>query len=187
MEIHGHGTGSKRSPGFTVLELMIAVSVACILILTGMPSFQAFSQRQSMKAAIGHLHNDLLVARSEAVARGLFGVACPGDPVGGCSGAYDWSDGWIVFADRNGDQQFQSTESLIRHGQALEGLRIMGSSGRRQVRFFPNGSAPGSNGSIHFCGTAGPPEARKLVISNLGRIRRDTATGIDPLKCPDSA
>lgn len=187
MKIHGHGTGHKLPSGFTVLELMITVSVACILLLTGMPSFLQFSQRQAMKAAIGHLHNDLLMGRSEAVARALPGIACPGDPADGCSGDHDWSGGWIVFADQNGDQQFQAAEPLIRHGQPIEDIRIVGSSGRRQVHFFPNGSAPGSNGSIHFCGMGGPPEARKLVISNLGRIRRDTASDIDPVKCPDSA
>ncbi len=187
MKVHGHGTGHKLPPGFTVLELMITVSVACILLLTGIPSFQQFSQRQAMKAAIGHLQNDLLMGRSEAVARALPAIACPGDPASGCSETHDWADGWIVFADRNGDQQFQPGEPLIRHGQSIEKIRILGSPGRRQVRFFPNGSAPGSNGSIHFCGTGGPPEARKLVISNLGRIRRDTASDIDPVKCPDSA
>jgi len=166
---------------------MITVSVACILLLAATPSFKKFSQRQSMKAAIGHLHNDLLMGRSEAVARALPGIACPGDPASGCTGVPDWSSGWIVFADRNGDQQFQAAEPLIRYGQGVENIRIVGSSGRRQIRFFPNGSAPGSNGSIHFCGMGGPPEARKLVISNLGRIRRDTATDIDPVKCPDKA
>lgn len=187
MEIHGHGTGNKVPPGFTVLELMITVTVACILLLTGIPSLQKFSRQQKMKAAIGHLHNDLLTGRSEAVARALPGIACPGDPVGGCTGLHDWSGGWIVFADHNGDQQFQETEPLIRHGQGIENIRILASSGRPQIRFFPNGSAPGSNGSITFCGTGGPLEARKLVISNLGRIRRDTATDIDPVKCPDKA
>jgi type IV fimbrial biogenesis protein FimT len=61
---------------------------------------------------------------------------------------------------------------------------IHGSSGRTSVRFFPDGSTPGSNGSITFCGLGGPGQARKLVISNLGRIRRDTAPDLDSDLCP---
>ena len=187
MRIHRHGTCQKYPSGFTVLELMITVSVACILLLTALPSLTQFSRLQKMKASIGQLQNDLLMGRSEAVARNASTVACPGSPASGCSGGSDWSDGWIVFADDNGDQQHQAGEPLIRHGQPYENINILGSKGRREVRFFPNGSAPGSNGSITFCGTGGPMEARKLVISNPGRIRRDTATDIDPVKCPINA
>ena len=187
MHIHGHGTGQKPPPAFTVLELLVTVSVASILLLTGIPSLTQFSRQQKMKAAIGHLHYDLMMGRSEAVTRNVSTVACPGDPDSGCSGEPDWTGGWIVFADFNGDQQFQGGDPLVRHGQQIENVQILGTSGRREIRFFPNGSAPGSNSSITFCGTGGPSEARRLVISNLGRIRRDTASDIDPLKCPDSA
>ena len=184
MNIHGHGTGQKTHVGFTVLELMITISVACILLLTAIPSFQQFSRQQSMKAAVGSLQNDLLMGRSEAVARNTRIVACPGEPASGCSGASNWADGWIVFADLNADQQYQADETIVRHGQTPERVHIRGSRGRTGVRFLPNGSAPGSNGSITFCGLGGPAEARKLIISNLGRIRRDTATDIDPAICP---
>ena len=41
MRIHGHGTGQNFQTGFTVLELMITLSVACILLLTGRSLFPA--------------------------------------------------------------------------------------------------------------------------------------------------
>ena len=62
-------------------------------------------------------------------------------------------------------------KTIVRHGQGVENLDIHSSSGRTDIRFFPNGSAPGSNGSITFCGLGRPGESRKLVISNMGRIR----------------
>jgi Tfp pilus assembly protein FimT len=89
-----------------------------------------------------------------------------------------------VFVDGNGDRQRQAGERLLRHGQGVDNMKILGSPGRTDVRFFPDGSAPGSNGSITFCGLGGPEKARKLVISNLGRIRRDTSPDIDPAECP---
>ena len=184
MLIHGHGTGQSFQTGFSVLELMMTLSVACILLLTGLPSFQQFTFRQHMKAALASLHNDLMMARSEAVYRNMRVVSCPGSPATGCSGASDWSAGWIVFADSNADRQRQQDETIVRHGQGVENLDIHSSSGRTDIRFFPNGSAPGSNGSITFCGLGGPEKARKLVISNMGRIRRDSAAGLDETRCP---
>ena len=184
MQIQGHGTACRFEPAFTVLELMITLSVACILLLTGIPSFQQFAFRQHMKAALASLHNDLMRARSEAVYRNMRVISCPGSPATGCSGASDWSTGWIVFADSNVDRQRQQDETIIRHGLGIDNLNIHSSAGRTDIRFFPNGSAPGSNGSITFCGLGGPDKARKLVISNMGRIRRDSAAGLNETRCP---
>jgi type IV fimbrial biogenesis protein FimT len=178
MDIHGHGTG------FTVLELLVTLTIAAILLTAGVPSLQQFTHRQHMKAAVGSLHNDLLLARSEAVFRNLEVVACPGEPAAGCTGGIDWSRGWIVFGDDNGDRQRQPSEALLRHGQWFERMRIRSSSGRSSVRFFPDGSAPGSNGSIAFCGGGGPPQAWRLVVSNVGRIRYEEYPEIDPAGCP---
>jgi type IV fimbrial biogenesis protein FimT len=184
MLIHGHGTGHRFSSGFTVLELMTTLSIVSILLLTGVPSLQQFTLQQNMKAAVASLHNDLMMGRSEAVHLGTRVVSCPGNPADGCSGANNWSDGWIVFADSNADRQRQPGETIFRRGQGLDNLRIHGSTGRTDVRFFPDGSAPGSNGSITFCGLGGPEKARKLVISNTGRIRRDKSPDLDPAYCP---
>ena len=98
--------------------------------------------------------------------------------------AGNWSDGWIVFSDVNDDRQHQLEETMYRLEPGLEQIFIHSGPSRRNVRFFPNGSAPGSNGSITFCDRRGPANARKLVISNLGRIRRDEAENLDSVHCP---
>lgn len=186
MHIHGHGTGCMRQGGFTVLELMITLTIAVILLTAAAPSFRQISQKRQLSAALSGLHYDLVMGRNEAVFRNESTVACPGSPAGGCAGSTDWSSGWIVFLDRNGDQQRESDEIMLRHGQNFGNLRILGSAGRRDIRFLPDGSTPGSNTTITFCGLGGPAQARKLVISNLGRIRRDSAADLDPDRCPSA-
>jgi type IV fimbrial biogenesis protein FimT len=176
--------GRKRLAAFTVLELLLTLSIATILLAIGAPALQKFSQKQMLKAAIQALHSDLLTARSEAVHRNQSVVVCPGNPVNGCAGSSTWSGGWIVFSDSNHDRARQVDEILLRHGQGYPELAIHGTAGRRTIRFLPNGSAPGSNSSITLCGLGGPEQARKLVISNLGRIRRDTARDLDSMFCP---
>jgi type IV fimbrial biogenesis protein FimT len=184
MRIQGHGTGSPLPSAFTVLELLVTIAVAAILLLTGLPSFQQFAQRQQMKAAVNGLQHALLLARNEAVHRNGPVVACPGNAVDGCSGSRNWSRGWIVFPDPNDDRQRQAGEALLLEGQLPGKLSIGSSRGRTSIRFLGDGSTPGSNARISFCGPGGPPQARKLVISNVGRIRRDLYPDIDPEECP---
>jgi type IV fimbrial biogenesis protein FimT len=182
MQIHGHGTG--KHAGVTALELMITLAIAAVLLATGLPSYERFTQRQRMKAAVEALHNDLLAGRIDAVYRNTIVLACPGDPALGCSGTNDWTEGWIVFRDPNRDRSRQPDEALLRHGQGVEQVHIFSADSRIEIHFFPDGSAPGSNGSISLCGLGGPEMARKLVISNVGRIRRDTAPDVAADLCP---
>jgi type IV fimbrial biogenesis protein FimT len=170
--------------GFTVLEMLLVLTITAILLILGIPALQSYEMRQRMSAGMNLLHTQLALARNEAIRFNAQVVACPGNVASGCSDAADWSEGWIVFADRNGDRRHQQTESVLRVEPGLEQMVIRSSSGRTNLRFYPNGSAPGSNSSITFCDQRGPANARKLVISNTGRIRREEAPEINPGNCP---
>ena len=172
------------SRAFTLLEMMITISVVAILVSLGVPAFQDYALKQAMSAAVNALHSDLLLARSQAIHQDMRVLACPGDRDSGCAGSSEWSNGWIVFGDFNDDQTYQQDETVLRQGQGAKNMAIHSSVNRTNIRFFPNGSAPGSNTSISFCGPRGPEKARKLVISNLGRIRRDQAPSTNQNKCP---
>ena len=174
------------SPAFTLLELLVALAVVAILLVAGVPALNEFSARQHMSAKITALHGHLALARNEAIRYGTQVVGCPGNAALGCAGSADWSRGWVVFGDLNGDRQHQPAEPIHRVDPGSELLYIHSSSGRQSVRFHANGSAPGSNMSITFCDWRGPSAARKLVISNIGRIRREEAPDLDAAHCPEA-
>jgi type IV fimbrial biogenesis protein FimT len=176
----------KGGTGFTILEMLLVLAISAVLLITGIPALRDYGARQRMSAAIHLLHSHLVLARNEAIRFNAQVVACPGKPDGGCQDDSDWSEGWIVFADLNSDRQYQPLESMLRVEPGLDQLVIHSSTGRNTLRFYPNGSAPGSNGSITFCDQRGPASARKLVISNTGRIRRDEAPDLDESHCPQS-
>jgi len=178
MPIHAH------QAGVTALELMVTLAIAAVLLATGVPSFRQYLHRQHVKAAVTRLHHDLMAARAAAVHRNAIVIACPGDPGSGCAEGSDWSGGWIIFEDNDGDLGLSGAEAVMRHGQLAERVRIEATAGRRRLRFFPDGSAPGSNVSISLCGPNGPPDARRLVVSNIGRIRREPWPDLDPSRCP---
>jgi type IV fimbrial biogenesis protein FimT len=175
-----------RLYGYTLLELVVTMVVLIVLTLIAAPTFDGWQARQRMNAALHALQQDLLTARSQAIALGANVVACPGDVVSGCSVNSDWSRGWLVFLDMDGDRDFGDGETLIRSTPAPRHLTVMSAASRPNLRFYPNGTAPGSNGSIWFCGTRGPDHAQRLVLSNVGRIRREPYDGLEWEDCPES-
>ena len=56
---------------------------------------------------------DMARARSEAVMSRYPSVVCPSTDGSTCSGASDWSNGWIVFTDRDGDDRRSAPEPLL--------------------------------------------------------------------------
>jgi type IV fimbrial biogenesis protein FimT len=58
-----------RPRGFTVVELMVTVTVAGILLAVAVPSFNATSARARLEGVTNELSVDLQYARSEAIRR----------------------------------------------------------------------------------------------------------------------
>ena len=56
-----------RSQGFTLLELMIAISIGAILVVVGIPSYFNLIQRNTVTTTSNELLGALLYARSEAI------------------------------------------------------------------------------------------------------------------------
>jgi type IV fimbrial biogenesis protein FimT len=89
-----------KSPqhGFTLIELMVALTVAAILVGLAIPSFREFSGNSRTVATTNSLVGALAVARSEALRRSTSVSICPSTDMQTCNGG-DWTQGWIVFTD----------------------------------------------------------------------------------------
>ena len=171
---------------YTLLEVAICLVVITVITLAAAPSFEAWTARQQMRAALQSLQQDLLQARSAAITQGAEVVACPGGIDSGCRSDRDWSGGWLVFQDFNGDRDLTPTEPVLRQSPPTERLKVLASGNRPSFRFVPSGGAPGSNGSLYFCGSAGPSAGWRLVVSNTGRIRREEYHELEQEDCPDN-
>ena len=137
-----------------------------------------------MKTAMDMLQTDLNLARGRAISHNIETVICPAADSGECSGLSDWQDGWIVFTDLNGDRQKQEGEPLLKNADAVSQLNISSSLSRTYLRFYPNGTAPGSNLTIVFCDNRGATKAGTITVSNTGRIRTATNGVESNTDCP---
>lgn len=83
---------------FTIIELLITVTIMVVLIATAVPTFRSIIANNRSTSLAGEMLTALNVARSEAVKRGHLVSVCPSASGAVCT-ATAWQDGWIVFAD----------------------------------------------------------------------------------------
>ncbi len=172
-----------RNRGFTALELIVAMTIVAVLVATGVPTLKSYSANLRMKTAMDSLKMDLVLARRHAVSHNTQTIMCPALTADVCSTEPIWQHGWIVFTDLNGDRDKQAGEPLLKSAGAIELLVISSPASRSNVRFFPNGSAAGSNGTILFCDQRGATYAGKIIVSNTGRIRAELGGSNQKTSC----
>jgi len=106
METRPHTqTQRKSTGGFTLLELMAAVTVLGVLLAIGIPSFTETTRDNRLTSVTNSFVTALNIARSEAAKQGIAVSVCAADDPNNpttCSGADTWANGWIVFTDDTG-------------------------------------------------------------------------------------
>ncbi|RKZ86854.1 MAG: hypothetical protein DRQ39_05150 [Gammaproteobacteria bacterium] len=93
--------------GFTLYELIVTLSIVVILLTLAAPNFISTVQRNQVYNRVNELHSILNLTRSEAIKRASFLSLCSSSDVMNCNNSMSWSDGWILFMDRDGDGVFE--------------------------------------------------------------------------------
>ncbi|PTN12083.1 GspH/FimT family pseudopilin [Nitrosomonas aestuarii] len=164
------------SAGLTLIELLVTLSVASILLAVAAPGYRVFVQDSQLITQINHFSSAMMLAKNEAIIRNGPTSICPSTNGTGCTGGTVWSNGWIVFADADGDGIVGAGEEIIQVGSALTGGNTLASNGAR-VTFSASGFSLGFNATFSLCDSRGVAASKVLVLSNQGRVRHETGTG----------
>ncbi|MBI3574308.1 MAG: GspH/FimT family pseudopilin [Gammaproteobacteria bacterium] len=173
-----------RCTCYSMTEVLTTLAVAGVVISSGVPAMQNLVYEQRLTTQINQLFADLYLARSESIKRSVQVTLCKSNDGAICSTISDWRDGWIVFADTNGNEAVDAGETIIRVGQALAaGTTLRYGTSYSYVYYKPDGAA-WPNATFTFCDPRGAANARAIILSNTGRARiSDKSSSDGPLSC----
>ncbi len=167
-----------------MLELLTAITLIAIIVGLGAPSFREIAFNARRAEQVNALLRALHAARSAAILRAEPVVVCKSHDGAQCATDTSiWSEGWIVFANRDSDSppRVDAGESLLMIQPRAERLAVR--ANRDAVTYWPFALA-GTTVSFVFCDERGAASARAIIVSQTGRPRvseRD-ASG-KPLTC----
>lgn len=172
--------------GFTLVELMVTVSVLGILIALAAPSFQSLIERVRIEGQVNKLKNDMSYARTEAMRTGQTVHICKraGTSTTACGtgSLNNWEQGWLIFADLSTppNNRIDTGETALRIGDPLSNntvaFSLTNTLAQNGFGFTAQGLPTGTGTAcIAFCPNSACDIANKnnryLVLNRIGRLR----------------
>ncbi len=147
----------KQQRGFTLLELMITLTVAGILSMMAFPSFVTMTKNNRLTTQANDFILALNLTRSEAVKRGTLAT------ITADSGS--WTNGWTVAA----------TAGTVRIGDALQdSMALTNDNANTVITYSSSGTAAGNTvnapGIFELCDDRTGEIGRQISISTTGRV-----------------
>lgn len=95
--VASHRRARNATSGFTLVELMVTLTLLVILVSLGVPSFRTYTANSATTDAANIMLGAINQARHEAVTRGLAVCLCQSDDGLSCGDSTAWQSGWILI------------------------------------------------------------------------------------------
>ena len=141
----------RRPPGYSLLELMIALAVAAVLAAVALPSMSRFADRLKAETLRLQLHTLFNQTRHTAISRNERTEICPSQDGVWCG--VDWSRGWLVYPVRvkRLDRDKPPKYVFLVERRPPSRIHAYITEGRTHLQMRPDGRNAGSNLTVRIC------------------------------------
>jgi len=162
----------RSSAGFTLIELMVTLTVAAILMAAAIPAMRTFVQNDRQWTQSNSLVMSLNAARSEAIKQDVAGgvIICASTDGATCSGA-NWSQGWVVI-----NPALPAGTTLMSVPALPTGSTMSEQNALTQVVFRSNGMTTAA-AAFTMCDSRGATFARYTQVTLSGRVASSMTPG----------
>lgn len=165
---------SSDSAGFTLLELLVTITIVGIIMAIAVPSFQNTIQDSRRNAALSEFRESIQLARDEAVARNASLTLCASNDGSTCSNANTWEKGYVLRTASGG--------TLIKSNGALHGSQTLRATNGSSAIVFSSNGLIRTTDSFRLCDARGTAEQRGLTTEAGGA--RDAVNADAIGNCP---
>lgn len=162
----------KRQKGFTLIELMVTLGIGAIILSVGVPSFRNLIMDNRLVTNANQLVASINVARSAAVRYQRNATVCASTnydaAVPNCTASTDWSNGWIVWVDKDRDAATDAGEILAVFGPLTNSLSLS-SLGTAGFTYNARGFSLTGGDDLVLCDTRTAETGRLIRVNAVGR------------------
>ena len=155
--------------GFTLIELIITMTIVGILVALAAPGMQSFVSSNRLTTQVNDLLADISLARSEAIKRSASsGVCVTASDGASCVPDGDWANGWLVYyCTSTTDPCPSSSKEAIKMHEKLTGDNTLSTPGD-EIVFSKTGLL--SSGAGQFTLTDPKTGGKRIVcLGTTGR------------------
>jgi type IV fimbrial biogenesis protein FimT len=175
-------TRRHASAGFSLIELFVALTIACILLALGAPSVSGYLQNARLGAMAQSVYGGLQTARTAAVQSNqnaqlmLTDTSLETATMSTIAPSVTGRNWWVYTLDSSGAPA-SSVESKATNANDLGGVVIAASSPTFTFNGLGAASAVGATGiaftnpALGACAPAGPVRCWSVVVSVGGQVR----------------
>jgi type IV fimbrial biogenesis protein FimT len=159
-----------KNQGFSLIELMITITIFGILTSVAIPSYTTFMTASRLSNQNTALMLDFVFARGEAATRAKRVTVCQSANGTACS-AGGWHTGRIVFIDNGSAGVVDNGDEILRVAAAINTADAMTSTTSNTYISYNAAGVPNTNIVIKTCQSGF--HGAKVTIYPSGRISKD--------------
>jgi prepilin-type N-terminal cleavage/methylation domain-containing protein len=152
--------------GFTLLELMVVVTIAVVIATLAVPGMQTLSASLRRDAQLNRVMRDFMYARNQAVNLGVVVRVCSLNDSDTCDGITN--DGYTIFIDSDSDSVLDDDEITLARYSDFESSSSVELT-RTSVMFSPDGLSAGAQATFRYCASQSE-YAGTVSTSQLGSV-----------------